>query len=70
MTWPKGAREQGQNQNGFYLESGVGGDDGGEAAGAVGVVRGARDDGALADGHLSEALVPAPDDLKIKGVHG
>ena len=50
-----------------HLECGVGRDDRGKAARAVRVVRGARQDGALADGHLGEAFVPAPDDLKAKG---
>merc|ERR1712078_474472 len=51
-------------------EGGVGGDDGGVPASAVGVVRGAGQLGTLADGHLRDALVPALDDLAHADLEG
>ena len=51
-------------------QGGVGGDDGGVPASAVGVVRGAGQLGTLADGHLRDALVPALDDLAHADLEG
>jgi hypothetical protein len=44
-------------------QGGVGGDDAARAAGAVGVVRGAGQVGALTHRHLGHTLIPALDHL-------